>query len=504
MDAVAESLTSEAVLDHEGTVMAVRASPSMALSVDMAGWLERPLIEALAAADALGRASLTGMFAGAASATYTLSLALQGREGAVRVVASLRRVGWLWIVELEPEPDLDVVTPERLAQHRLEEIGVLSSGIAHDFNNILSAILGNGELLAEVLPGLLQADQADLLAAAEDIITAAQRSRELIGQMLGYAVKARPSHGLVDLSALAAEMARLLRVSTPQSVVFDFDLAVGLPRALGDPSQLRQVVMNLIVNAAEAIGDQVGSIAVRTGARFVDRGLLDGCVGGEGLAEGDYVVAEVVDTGCGMDEATVARIFDPFFTTKTKGHGLGLAGVRAIVEAHGGALLVRTAPGMGSSFQVLLPVAGAAIDDAADSGMRSRGDLSGKTVLVIDDEKIVLRVAQRILESRRARVLCAADGHLGIELFLAESASIDCVLLDVSMPFIHGLDVFRELVMIDPAARVVLISGYSGEEIQRRAAGLGVLGFLQKPFSAADLVEAIAAAIRAAPPRSSS
>lgn len=189
------------------------------------------------------------------------------------MVASLRRVGWLWIVELEPEPELaDVVTPERLAQHRLEEIGVLSSGIAHDFNNILSAILGNGELLAEVLPGLLQADQGDLLAAAEDIITAAQRSRELIGQMLGYAVKARPSHGLVDLSALAAEMARLLRVSTPQSVVFDFDLAVGLPRALGDPSQLRQVVMNLIVNAAEAIGDQVGSIAVRTGARFVDRG----------------------------------------------------------------------------------------------------------------------------------------------------------------------------------------------------------------------------------------
>ena len=481
----AEGLTGalEVLVDPEGVVVAARAEGAWPGEAE--GLVGAGLEAAIGAEDAAAAAAAL-----AASGQVTLAVTI----GGVAAVAELRRLGDYVVVAASPRAEgAEAVTGERLAQHRLEEIGILSSGIAHDFNNILSAILGNAELLAELLPGLVGEGDADLLAAVSDVITAAQRSRELIGQMLGYAVKAQARRGLCDLSAVAAEMGRLLRVSTPSSVVFDLDLAARLPLVAGDASQLRQVIMNLIVNAADAIGDQVGSIAVRTSSRFVERASLEGSIGGAGLAEGDYVVVEVADSGCGMDAATAARIFDPFFTTKSKGHGLGLAGVRAIVAAHGGALTVESAVGLGTTMRVLLPVAAEAAEAASASAAAEAASLAGRTVLVIDDEAMVREATRRILEARGARVISASDGYAGIELFLAEPG-IECVLLDVSMPYIHGLDVFRELARIRPAP-VVLISGYSGEEIQRRAAGVGVAGFLHKPFSAAELVAAVRAAI---------
>ncbi len=490
-----EAARFEAILEPGGRIVAIAPRGAWPRLLEWQRLVGEALVEAVGDDE---RPALAAIVADAEPREVSLSTELRFGSARVPVLLSVRRVGDHAIVEGELRDEVGgAVTPERLAQHRLEEIGILSSGIAHDFNNILSAILGNAELLGEALPGLVGPEAGDLLAAVADVTTAAQRSRELIGQMLGYAVKARPSRGLIDLSSLASEMARLLRVSTPQRVVFDFGLQPALPRVEGDASQLRQVVMNLIVNAAEAIGGDIGSIAIRTGTLFADRAILDAAVGGVGLAEGDYVFLEVVDTGCGMDERTVARIFDPFFTTKRRGHGLGLAGVRAIVAEHLGALEVGSSPGLGSTFRVLLPVSRAqvGVEEAGASALPV--DLVGRTILVIDDEAIVLRVTRRILEARGARVLAAPDGHEGIELFAAMPAAIDAVLLDVSLPYVDGLDVYKELAMIRADVPVLLISGYSGDELQRRIEGLGVAGFLQKPFSGADL----AAALRRVIPR---
>ncbi len=483
----------ELLIDRDGLVVGCRCEGGGAALFDGALLEGVPITDILDEADA---EAIAGILERDLAACGTLTLDLRAGEVRVPLIAEVRRIGAFAHVVGEPRraAETSTVTPDRLAQRRLEEIGVLSSGIAHDFNNILSAILGNAELLAETLPPVLDAGQSDLLEAAADIITAAQRSRELIGQMLGYAVRARVEPGLVDLNALALEMSRLLRVSIPNTVVFDHDLARDLPRVRGEPSQLRQVILNLIVNAADAIGEQVGSVAIRTASFFAERSFLDGAIGGASLSEGDYAAIEVADTGAGMSPATIARIFEPFFTTKSKGHGLGLAGVRAIVAGHGGAIRVRSSPGLGTTMQVLLPAVAAVATDGRAAASGPMTDLFGRTVLVIDDEAMVLRVTRRILEARGVRVIAAEDGHAGIEAFLAESATIDCVLLDVSMPYIHGLDVFRELALIRPVP-VVLISGFSGEEIQRRARGLGVAGFLQKPFSAADLVAAIVEAI---------
>ncbi len=410
------------------------------------------------------------------------------------VVAEIRRVGSHFFARLEPRsPDADTVSSERMAEHRLEEIGVLVSGIAHDFNNVLSAILGNAELLGEELADTLAGDP-ELAEAVADITTAADRSRDLIAQMLSYGTKtAQTPKTTIDLSELTHEMARLLRVSTPQSVTFIYAIDDDMPLVEGDPSQLRQVIMNLIVNAADALDDDVGSIMMRTGTMFADRALLAAGFADDEVPEGDYAFVEIEDTGCGIDEATLSRIFDPFFTTKSKGRGLGLAGVRAIVAAHGGALLVSSTPGLGTLFRVLLPVRQDLFRRAREQSARVSVDLHGRRILLVDDEPMIRRVTTRLLSIRGATVLSAADGHEALELFAADPAAIACVLLNVSMPYINGIDVAAELFALRPNTPVLLVSGYSVEEIRRRVSDLPIAGVLQKPFSSAGLLEAVSA-----------
>ncbi len=410
------------------------------------------------------------------------------------VVAEVRRIGTHFFARLEPRsPDADAVSSERMAEHRLEEIGVLVSGIAHDFNNVLSAILGNAELLGEELTDTL-ADDPELAEAVADITTAADRSRDLIAQMLSYGTKtAQTPQTTIDLSELTREMARLLRVSTPQSVTFHYAIDDEVPLVEGDPSQLRQVVMNLIINAAEAVDDDVGGILMRTGTLFADRALLRAGFANDDVPEGDYAFVEVEDTGCGIDQATLARIFDPFFTTKSKGRGLGLAGVRAIVSDHGGALLVSSTPGIGTLFRVLLPVRDDLVRHTEEHRARTTVELLGRQILLVDDEPMIRRVTSRLLSVRGATVLSAADGHEALELFAADPEAIACVLLNVSMPYINGIDVAAELFALRPDTPVLLVSGYSVEEIRRRVSDLPIAGVLQKPFSSAGLLEAVAA-----------
>jgi len=411
------------------------------------------------------------------------------------LVATIERIGECVLIRgtLRHE-SADVVTEAQLVQHRLEELGVVVSGVAHDFNNILSAILGNAEFLSDALAEFTSTDH-DLAAAVEDIMTAADRSRELIAQMLGYAEKKRSGElSALDITVMTAEMARLLRASIPPRISLHFVPHDQVPLVVGNASQLRQVIMNLIVNAADAISE-AGTITIRSGTMYADPTLLASGFASERAVEGDYVFTEFEDTGCGMSAATIRRIFDPFFTTKSTGRGLGLAGVRSIVSQHGGCLLVTSTPGVGSIFRVLVPVSAAT--SRIDSGVfdASKLSLRGRQILVVDDEPMILRVSRRVLTARGARVVVAADGHQGIELFAADVDAFECAVLDVAMPFIDGIEVAHELRALRDDLPILFISGYGREEIERRVADLERVALLEKPFASTRLVAAIHALI---------
>jgi two-component system, cell cycle sensor histidine kinase and response regulator CckA len=403
---------------------------------------------------------------------YQRSMDLKLGDHELGIVAVVERIGECVIIRGDVRRSLtDSVSEVQLVQHRLEELGVLVSGIAHDFNNILSAILGNAEFLAEALAERGSVD-ADLGAAVEDIMTAADRSRELIAQMLGYAAKkAGAQFAVLDITAMTVEMTRLLRASIPPRISVQFATRNDVPMILGDASQLRQVIMNLIVNAADAIVD-AGTITIRSGTMYADSTLLAAGLGAAQPVEGDYVFVEFEDTGCGMSPATLKRIFD-----------------------HGGRLLVNSTPGVGTVFRVLVPVSAAVRHRDVEVSEPGRGSLGGRRVLVIDDEAMILRVSARVLSARGARVTVASDGHQGLELFAADPSGFDCVVLDVAMPFIDGIEVAHELRALREDVPILFISGYGREEIRRRIATLERVGLLEKPFASTRLIADIIALV---------
>ncbi len=382
---------------------------------------------------------------------------------------------------------------EQLLQtQKLESLGVLAGGIAHDFNNLLVGILGNASLaLSEVSP------DSPLRDALQSIETAALRAGELTNQMLAYSGKGRFVVEPLDLNALSGEMAHLLEAAISKKATLSLDLDPTLPAVEGDATQVRQLVMNLITNASDALGDEAGRITLRTWETS-DPGALAPRAIGDGHLCGPAVVLEVVDTGCGMDEETASRIFDPFFTTKFTGRGLGLAAALGIVRGHGGAVEVESRPGAGTRFRVLLPASSAraavppAPAPALEAGPAARG-----TVMVVDDEDVVRRMAQRILEDAGFDVLAAADGEEAIERFRGHGGPVAAVLLDLTMPRLGGEETLQRLRQLAPDLPVILTSGYSESEIALRFEGVRLEGFLHKPFRPSDLLERIRAILEA-------
>jgi len=375
---------------------------------------------------------------------------------------------------------------------KLESLGVLAGGIAHDFNNLLVAILGNAGLALMELPPESPARQT-----VQSIETAAQRAAELTRQMLAYSGKGRFIIEPLNLSRLVEEMAHLLEVSVAKTARLTYQFAADLPPIEGDATQVRQVIMNLILNASDAIGDKSGAILVRTGMVHADRAYLANAYVDADLPEGDYVFLEVADTGSGMDEETRMRIFDPFFTTKFTGRGLGLAAVLGIVRGHGGAIKLVSEPARGTTFTVLFPrrekEAQAATSPAPVPG--AAAPAPGKLVLVIDDDATVRTVTQRMLERAGFEVLVAGDGLEGLEVY-RDSRRVDLVLLDMTMPRMDGEETFRELRRLDPNVRVILTSGYNELDATERFAGGGLAGFIQKPYRPSDLIGKVEAALR--------
>ncbi len=366
---------------------------------------------------------------------------------------------------------------------KLESLGVLAGGIAHDFNNLLVGVMGNAGLALREL-GVSSTARRYLL----DIEMASQRAADLTRQMLAYSGKGQLSVQVFDLSQAVEEITRLLEAAIPRNVILKFDLARNLPAVEADSVQIRQVAMNLILNAAEAIGDASGIVTVATGAVEADRDYLATSYLHERPPEGLYVFLEVSDTGCGMDAPTREKIFDPFFTTKFTGRGLGLAAVLGIVRAHQGSIKVYSEPGRGSTFKVLLPASAGLLVEQSPAAPAQNAWRGQGTVLVVDDEPTVRAVAKRVLEQQGFGVRTAVDGEEGVEMFKQWQAEIELVLLDMTMPKLNGEEAYREMRRVRPDVCVVLSSGYNEHDATTRFTGKGLAGFLQKPYSPAELL----------------
>jgi len=373
-----------------------------------------------------------------------------------------------------------------LQVQKLESLGLLAGGIAHDFNNILTAILGGAATARLALPAESPA-HADL----DIVIAAAQRAADLTRQMLAYAGKGRFEIRPIDVSRLVREIANLLETTIPKKVQLRLELARGLPAVEADVAQVQQVIMNLVINGAEAIGDERGTVLVTTGAQDVDEQYAQSLFAAE-IKSGRYVFIEVHDTGSGMDDETRAKIFDPFFTTKFTGRGLGLAAVLGIVRGHAGAIKVYSTPGRGSTFKVLFPASARAPLETIRSAPSFRGE---GLALLIDDDAGVRGASRRMFELLGFRVLEAANGHQGAELFARHAREIRVVLLDMTMPEMSGEETFRELRRVREDAAVILTSGYNEIEATRRFVSKGIAGFLQKPFTPDELASKLALAL---------
>ena len=368
---------------------------------------------------------------------------------------------------------------------RLESLGVLAGGIAHDFNNLLTGVIGNASLIAELLPS---ADP--LKPLVDDVTSAAERAASLTAQLLAYSGKGQFVIGPVDVDLLINEISGLVRASISKNVAMVLDLGHSAPPVEGDQTQLHQLVMNLILNGAEAIGEEGhGTVIARTGSQLLTDADTRGAYAADALVPGEYAVIEVGDDGCGMDEETKAKIFDPFFTTKFLGRGLGLAAAMGIVRAHKGAIRVRSTPGAGSTFTVLLP--------AITTNRRSKLAASKGTVLVVDDEEVVRKTAKVCLERHGYNVLTAANGIEAMERFGEARSQIVLVLLDLTMPVMGGEEALRRLRDAGANVPVVLSSGYTEADARKRFTLDGLAGFVQKPYTSTELIEKLESVLRA-------
>lgn len=381
------------------------------------------------------------------------------------------------------------IEAQLLHSQKLESLGILAGGIAHDFNNLLTGILGNAGLIRTSFP-----TESPLVSALKDIETAAIRAADLCRQMLAYSGKGKFLIQPLNLNQIIQEMTHLLEVSISKNIVLKYHLFSELPLIEADGTQLRQIIMNLLTNASDAIGTTPGMIHLTTGKCFLNKESFKDCYFHENLVEGEYVFAEVTDTGYGFDEETEKRIFDPFFTTKFAGRGLGLAVVLGIIRGHRGTIKVKSVLKKGSSFTIYFPALQASSSRIVSPPIEEKSLLWKKgsgTILVIDDEQTVRNVSQRTLETVGFHVLVARNGQEGFHLFQKKQTEILLVLLDLTMPQISGLETFSLLKTLRPDIPILFSSGYNEEEISPLRSTYPFVSFIQKPYTPVELIDAI-------------
>ena len=387
------------------------------------------------------------------------------------------------------EAEREALRLKMIDGQKLESLGVLAGGIAHDFNNLLTVVLANTALARE-FPG----DPAELAGRLAHFATAGRRAADLCRQMLAYAGKGNFVVGRVDLGKLVRDTAQLLEVSLSKKARLSLTLAENLPAVEADASQLQQVVMNLVINASEALGERPGEIRLITSRARPQPGM-DDIEHAFGPPEADGVCLEIADTGQGMDPETLTRIFDPFFTTKFAGRGLGLAAVLGIVRACRGTLAVSSVPGRGTTFRLYLPAVPGPAGGSAPSIPVAMLRGAGGTVLVADDEEAVRNAAVAMLNHHGYATVEAVNGSEAVEKFRARPQGFKAVLLDLMMPGLNGAEVLREIRALDPAVRVLMMSGFSPQEVLSRLPGLGPVTILHKPFTIPELLDRLDEAI---------
>jgi two-component system, cell cycle sensor histidine kinase and response regulator CckA len=359
---------------------------------------------------------------------------------------------------------------EAISSQKLESLGVLAAGIAHDFNNLLGSILAEAELAQNEL-----AAGSTPINAICAIQTVATRAGEIVRELMTYAGQESGKREPTDLSRLVQEMLELLRISISKHAALQVDLPPHLPPVQANPVQLRQVIMNLITNASEALGDEEGMISIAISQ-----------VTSQDSVSGHSLRLTISDTGGGMTADTLSKIFDPFYTTKFSGRGLGLAAVQGIIRSHDGSITVRSTPGEGSHFEILLPCSASALEAPEIEPTKPISEASGlgRTILIIEDEEVLRQAVSTMLRRRGFHVLEAGDGAKGTELFCENSATIDVILLDMTLPVMTGSEVLRVISRVRPDVKVILTSAYGPEAVTTEQAPWC---YLRKPYRIAEL-----------------
>jgi len=374
---------------------------------------------------------------------------------------------------------------------KLESLGVLAGGIAHDFNNLLTTILGNCNLASMVLdPGSPAGPYLD------QIEKASLRAADLTRQMLAYAGKGKVMISPINLNFLVQEMTELLSVSISKKAAIRLELAAALPEIVGDPAQMQQLVMNLVTNASEALGEEGGAITLRTGEQWLDSVYLTTLIPAIPIPPGRYVVLEVSDTGCGMTREVIDLIFDPFFTTKFTGRGLGLSALMGILKGHGGSIKVYSEPGQGTSMKLFLPAVEPAGAETHEEHPQEDVPVRG-TVLIVDDEAPARAVACTLARTMGLQVLEAADGAQAVALFLERRGDLSLVIMDLTMPRMDGREAFRIMAAEDATIPVLLTSGYNETFAVGDFSGGDLAGFLPKPYNRSQFETAVRHALKA-------
>ncbi len=368
---------------------------------------------------------------------------------------------------------------------KMAGLGLLASGIAHDFNNLMTVVLGNAEL------ALLDCGGSDG-GSLDEIKRTTLRAAELANQMLVYTGKTTVVVDNVNLSSVVKEMGLLLDVSISKKVSIQYCLTEDLPPIRGDISQIRQVAMNLITNASEAIGDRPGVIAISIHGVELRSGELKNVFPPGHILEGSYVLLEVSDTGSGMNEETLQKIFDPLFTTKVTGRGLGLASLLNAVQRHNGAVEVKSEVGQGTVFRIYFPIEEEVADDAVADAPESDGGWNGYgTVLIADDEEAIREITTSLLVRIGFRVITAADGLETVDLYTDHPEEISVLLMDINMPRLNGLEAALRIRHINPKVPVLFMSGYPREQVMDRFGKQPHTDFIKKPFQSRELAVAI-------------